>query len=447
MIESDNLREKILDVLANNGLDSPCYSKILDYTISLFHEHKLGQDYYGYHNIVHELEVTYVTLIAAQWESLPMEQRQENHRNLMTKEDMKYLYFAALFHDYDPNKSVDKPHEEDAVNFVRTNNTVLESLKDANLDPNIVAALILRTTYPWGGELKENAEREIEKYLTLSNLTKIDQNKKKHFKELGWFLSVADRVGGYSLGNFYHALEMAKKNAHALNWHPSLIARKSVEYFEDLLNNESEMCDRVLHSLPKQMRKSFMDNVLGFMKLREEEILIKASLVYENIKLVNVIEPMNKRQDEEFIKALYAIYEELPSPLQFKKDMFAESIQDQNTILNTLRLGNEKGPIVGFAKGGPLENYKLRQEIDDKNFGMFNTIFLEPLALKTGYWGQNGGHEMRLYFTMLAEAKGYKFLASFAPRNVIQKRFERKEGVEFIKTFNPERWDYYRIRL
>jgi hypothetical protein len=78
---------------------------------------------------------------------------------------------------------------------------------------------------------------------------------------------------------------------------------------------------------------------------------------------------------------------------------------------------------------------------------MFNTIFLEPLALKTGYWGQNGGHEMRLYFTMLAEAKGYKFLASFAPRNVIQKRFERKEGVEFIKTFNPERWDYYRIRL
>ncbi len=438
LIESDNLREKILDVLARNGLDSACYSKVLEYTMSLFQARGLGQDYYGYHNIIHELEVTYVTLIAAQWESL---------QNYITQEDMKYLYIAALFHDFDPQKRVDKPHEEDAVNFVRTDNTVLELLKDADLDVNIISALILRTTYPWSGELKEKSEKEIEKYLSMSDLTKNDPNKKEHYKKLGWFLSVADRIGGYALGNFFHALEMAKKNAHALAWHPNLIARRSVAYFEDLLNNESEMCDRVLHSLPKQMRKSFMDNVLGFMKLREEEILIKASLVYENVKLVPVIESTTRRQDEEFIETLRTIYEELPYPLQFKRETFSESIRDPNTILNTLRIGHEKGPIVGFAKGGPLEDYKLRTEITDKNYGMFNTMFLEPLALKTGYWGQKGGHEMRLLFTIQAEAKGYKFLTSFALRDVIQKRIERNEGAVFVKQFDPERWDYYRIKL
>ena len=54
---------------------------------------------------------------------------------------------------------------------------------------------------------------------------------------------------------------------------------------------------------------------------------------------------------------------------------------------------------------------------------------------------------MRLLFTIQAEAKGYKFLTSFALRDVIQKRIEREEGVEFVKQFDPERWDYYRIRL
>ena len=45
---------------------------------------------------------------------------------------------------------------------------------------------------------------------------------------------------------------------------------------------------------------------------------------------------------------------------------------------------------MGFAKGGPLENYKLREEIRDENYGLNNTIFLEPLALKMGYWGLKG---------------------------------------------------------
>ena len=442
---SAQLKDQILDLLHKNGFDSPYYSKILDYTIELFHSKELGDDYYGYHNIVHELEVTYVTLIAAQWESFP---NSESFLNNFTKEDLSYLFVAGLFHDYDPNKQVDKPHEEDAVKFVKTDEKLLELLKDVGIDENIVATLILRTTYPWSGELQQKAETQIEEHLSVSDITKNDPNKKEHYKTLGWFLSVADRIGGYALGDFSKALEMAKMNAHALIMHPRLLARGSVSYFEELLDKEEKMCERILRSLPKQMRKSFMDNVLSFMKLREQEIQINASFVYDNLKIVPTIETMNPRQNDDFINVLFKIFEELPRPLKFNRENFSESVRNPATFLNTLRLGTEKGPIIGFAKGGPLEDYKLRPEIKDHNYGMFNTLFLEPLALKMGYWGHTGGHEMRLLFTMQAEAKGYKYLASFAPRNVIQDRIKRHEKIEFVKQRpGPERWDYYRTKL
>lgn len=438
LIESDNLKEKILEVLSQNGLVSPCYSNVLDYTISVFETAGRGKDYYGYHNIMHELEVTYVTLIAAQWESL------QNH---ITLQDLKYLYFAALFHDYDPQRNTEKPHEEVAVHFVRTDKTLCDLLRAAELDVNIVVSLILRTTYPWNGELKEKAEKNIEEFLSASELIKDDPAKKEYYKKLGWFLSVVDRISGYAIGNFNHALELANKNAYALSWHPSVLARRSIPYFEELFNNDSEMCDNVLNSLPKQMRKLFMDNVLEFWKLREKEIVIKASLVYDNVKLVPLIDSPKTRQDEEFIKTLQMIFEEQPTPHKFKREEFSESIRDPDTILNTLRLGNEKGPIVGFAKGGPLEGYKHRAQQYDKNYGMFNTAFLEPIALKTGYYGLKGGHELRLLFSIQAEAKGYKFLTGFAQRNLIPKRIEKNEVIETVHEFSPDKWDYYRIKL
>ena len=438
IVQSNNLKEKILEVLSRNGLDSPCFSKVLDYTISVFETAGRGEDYYGYHNIMHELEVTYVTLIVAEW---------ENHQNYITTEDMKYLYFAALFHDYDPQKKAEKPHEEVAVNFVKTDETLLGFLKDANLDVYIIISLILRTTYPWSGELKENAEKNIEQYLSSSELTKNDLTKKDYYKKLGWFLSVVDRISGYSMGNFKHGLELANMNAWALSWHPSFIARKSLPYFESLLSDESEMCDHVLNALPKQMRKLFLDNVSSFLDLRKEELNVYATLKYENVKLIPVIESPKTRQSEEFIKTLRMIYDELPLPYQFKRDAFEESIGDPNTILNTLRLGNEKGPIVGYAKGGPLESYKHRAQNFDKNYGMFNTVFLEPIALKTGYYGAGGGHEIRLLFSIQAESKGYNFLTGFAKRERIQERMARNEGMESVHEFSPDRWDYYRIKL
>ncbi len=432
------LREEIQKIMVANGFQRECFAKILDYTIDLFESKGLGIDYYGYHNIIHELEVTYVTLLAAQWES---------SHGMLKPEDFPYLFVAALFHDYDPQKKIDKPHEEDAVKFVMTDQKLNSLLKDANIDKNLIAALIHRTTYPWSGEIRENTEKKIDDCIELVELTKIDKNKKEHFKKMGWFLSVTDRIAGYTLGNFPKALEMAQKNAHALAWHPYYIVRRSVAYFEDLLNNDAEMYQRVLRALPKDMRKNFTDNVLSFMKLREQEIQIEGSLVYDNTKFFAIIEPISRRQEPDFINSLMEIYLQLPKPLQFKNNEFVESVMSKDTILNTLRLGSDDGPVIGFTKGGPLEKYKLRPEINDENYGLNNTAFMEPLAIRMGYWGQSGGREMRLLFNMQAQAKGYKYLTSFALRDVIASRIKRKEQIEFVKQFDPERWDYYRTAL
>ena len=122
------------------------------------------------------------------------------------------------------------------------------------------------------------------------------------------------------------------------------------------------------------------------------------------------------------------------------------TIKNPKTIINTLRLNNNKGEIVGFAKGGPLETYQLREEIRDENYGLKNTVFLEPLALKMGYWGLRGGSEMRHMFIMQAHSMKYKFMTSFALRDVIRARKDKEEA-EFVQVFDPERWDYYRVRL
>jgi len=63
-VQTNSLRNDIADLAINCGLKKRSFSKMLDYTIKLFEENGLGADYYGYHNINHELEVTYVTLLA-----------------------------------------------------------------------------------------------------------------------------------------------------------------------------------------------------------------------------------------------------------------------------------------------------------------------------------------------------------------------------------------------
>ena len=430
-----SMRNEILSQMAQNGLEDDCYVEMLDYTIDLFESQGLGTEYYGYHNIYHELEVTYVTLLAINQEKIQL-----------TEEDKKYLYVAALFHDFDPEKSVDKPHEKRAIKFISMDEKLQKLLISAEIDLEIIKVLILRTTYPWSGKIKEVAEEEVKQCFERSEITRKNLELQQHIMEMGEYLSLVDRISGYALGDFTQAMEKAKMNAHALAWRPSVIIRAAVAYFEEILNKEMSMSKAILKALPKEMRKNFFDTVLSFMRIRQQEVSIQADYAYDNLKLVPTIENQRKQGDQEFIQTLFDIFLELPKPLQFGKENFKESIEDPETIINTLRLNDCNGEIVGFSKGGPLEKYQLREEIRDENFGLKNTIFLEPLALKMGYWGLRGGSEMRHMFILQAHSMKYKYLTSFALRDVIKARID-KEQAEFVTLFDPERWDYYRVKL
>ena len=432
------LKNKILELLDSAGIDKKaCYNNMLDYTIEIFGSQGLGSDYYGYHNIDHELEVTYITLLAATW---------EKKIQRLNQNDIEYLYTAALFHDFDPQKSVDRPHEESVIQFIELDKELKKLIDEAELDIEIIKSLILRTSYPWTGEFKQKPEKQMRECFDRSEITKDDTEKQAHYEELGWFLSVADRIGGYAIGDFSIAMEKAKKNAHAYAWHQSSIVRLSVNFFETLLNNESTMCRRVLHALPSEIRKNFMETVLSFMKLRQEEIRIESKFEYENQKFQTKVDSLEERNSSEYIASLTSIYNELPQPLQFQKLGFAKSIIDSKTILTTLRLSDGDDTIIGYAKGGPLENYQLYSEVEDENFGKHNTVFLEPIALKMGYWGLGGGTRLRKVFSLLANTQRYRYLTSFALRDLIQKKMG-SENVEFVTMLDPEHWDYYRVDL
>ncbi|MGD8708293.1 MAG: hypothetical protein PVI88_06380 [Nitrosopumilaceae archaeon] len=136
----------------------------------------------------------------------------------------------------------------------------------------------------------------------------------------------------------------------------------------------------------------------------------------------------------------------MPKPLQFSRIGFTDSIKNEKTIFITIRINSNDGEIVGFAKGGPLEGYSLPKEVSDENYGKTNTIFLEPISLKMGYWGLGRGSELRKLFYDKDKSSGYKYLTSFGLRDVIRERVS-KENAEFVMLFDPEHWDYYRIKL
>ena len=432
---SPSLRNGIFDLLSSLNLATDANVKLLDYTIQLFKNNGLFSDYYGYHNVDHELEVTYVTLLSG---------KHALEENYISKNDLNYLFVSALLHDFDPEKSVDKPHEKNVIQYILKDENIQKLLSDANLDKNLICAIISRTVYPWTGDIIINTENLIQNYFSNTEI-KDNKERQKHFRDLGHFLSVADRIGGYSLGDFQKAMEMAKMNAHSSSWHPALIVRRSVVFFEDMLNNEPDMCQRVLNGLPKHMRKNFLDNIVGFMKLRQEEIQIYNQFVFDELPLVPCIQKSTLSDD--VLDELLSIYRELPKPLQFTRDDFIESIRDPDTILNMLRIGNSTGKIIGFAKGGPLEKYDFDFEFEDKNRGKNNTVFLEPIAIKNGYWGFHGGRELRQLFMMQVQSKGFKFMTSFAMRDVIDERKKNDKNVVFVKKFDPERWDYFRVAL
>ena len=100
-------------------------------------------------------------------------------------------------------------------------------------------------------------DKLIQNYFTKS-IIKNDKTPRTFSDARSFLICVIDRIGGYSLGDFEKAMEMAKMNAHSSVWHPAFIVRRSVEFFEDMLNSESNMCQRVLNGFHKTYAKEFL---------------------------------------------------------------------------------------------------------------------------------------------------------------------------------------------
>ena len=57
------LKDKIVNLGATMGLQDKWLQRIIRHAVSEFSKKGLGSDYYGYHNIDHELEAAYFVLL------------------------------------------------------------------------------------------------------------------------------------------------------------------------------------------------------------------------------------------------------------------------------------------------------------------------------------------------------------------------------------------------
>ncbi len=446
------LKDKIIQLGTMMGLQDRWIHRIIRHAVSEFSKKGLGSDYYGYHNIDHELEAAYFTLLAANGQN---KEEEKANNNKFSVDDIKYLFVASLFHDYDPLKQFDKPHEDAVEWFLRNDDKIKGFIKAVGINIDIVVAIIHRTAYPFRGKIAEHAEKRMEELFTYAGIADHDTKTRKHYQDLGWFLSVSERIAGYALGGFERSMELARTNAHALGWHPSRINEESVKYFS-ILKEEKEMFERVLCAVPDEYKKNFYDNVAAFKEAWANEIEIRNSIRRGKISLISIVEKTIEHEEvvlEPTVReSVLNIHRELHIPVGIKGEKrFRKSLNRSDTILITLRVvkdDNDKfGEIVGYAKGGPLENYNLRRGTHDENWGKKNTAYMEWISIKPGYWGETGGHVLRIEFLKEAKRRGYSYITSYVHRNVIMQRVNKGENIEIVQKYDPDKLDYYRVNI
>ena len=118
------IKDKIIELGTEMGLQDKWLDRIVRHAVSEFSKKGLGSDYYGYHNIDHELEAAYFTLLAANGQQTKQQRWIAGENNRFSQEDIKYLFIAALFHDYDPLKQSDKPREDAIEWFIRNDRKI-----------------------------------------------------------------------------------------------------------------------------------------------------------------------------------------------------------------------------------------------------------------------------------------------------------------------------------
>jgi hypothetical protein len=444
------LKNKIVRLGSTMGLQDKWLQRVLRHAVSEFSKKGLGADYYGYHNIDHELEAAYFTLLAAN--GYNMKEQARGGGNKFSEEDIKYLFVAALFHDYDPLKRFDKPHEDAVELFVRNDEKIRKFIDEIGIDLDKVIALIHRTAYPYKGEIASHAETNMDGLFTHAGISEYDIETRQHYKNLGWFLSVSERIAGYALGDHERSMELARMNAHALGWHPSRINEESVRYFS-ILKEERKMFGTVMYGVPEDCKKNYFENVAAFNMAWSKEIITRNLIRQNRINLMPVIEKVSENNGIDHItsvkESVIKLYKELLPPVGIKNvEEFKKSLDRQDTILITLRINkdnhNHAGEIMGYVKGGPLEYYRLRSGTHDENIGKYNTAYMEWISIKPGFWGENGGHILRIEFLREARRRGYLYVSSYVHRNVVQKRIENGEKIDIVQKYDPDKLDYYR---
>lgn len=447
------LKNKIVRLGSTMGLQDKWLQRVLRHAVSEFSKKGLGADYYGYHNIDHELEAAYFTLLAAN--GYNMKEQARGGGNKFSEEDIKYLFVAALFHDYDPLKRFDKPHEDAVELFVRNDEKIRKFIDEIGIDLDKVIALIHRTAYPYKGEIASHAETNMDGLFTHAGISEYDIETRQHYKNLGWFLSVSERIAGYALGDHERSMELARMNAHALGWHPSRINEESVRYFS-ILKEERKMFGTVMYGVPEDCKKNYFENVAAFNMAWSKEIITRNLIRQNRINLMPVIEKVSENNGIDHItsvkESVINLYKELLPPVGIKNvEEFKKSLDRQDTILITLRINkdnhNHTGEIMGYVKGGPLEYYRLRSGTHDENIGKYNTAYMEWISIKPGFWGENGGHILRIEFLREARRRGYLYVSSYVHRNVVQKRIENGEKIDIVQKYDPDKLDYYRCDL
>jgi hypothetical protein len=179
------LKDKIIELAIDAGLDHTYVKAIIRHVVSEFSKNGLGSDYYGYHGLNHELEVTYFTLMASKYYL---------KQNEFSQKDVDALFLAALLHDYDPLKRFDKPEKEDIETFTRNDKKLTKLVEPFEIDLDIVIALIYRTVHPFRENIAENTLKRMNGLFTQAGITDNDSSTRVHYHELGWFLSICNRI-------------------------------------------------------------------------------------------------------------------------------------------------------------------------------------------------------------------------------------------------------------
>ena len=337
-------------------------------------------------------------------------------------------------------KHFDKPHEDSVERFLRNDENIKKFVDDVGINIDILFVLIHRTAYPFRDKISEHATIRIQELFAAAGIQVNDSKTREHYIYLGWFLSVSERIAGYALGDFEHSRDLARRNAHALGWHPS-------RYFS-ILKDEKDMVEYVLEYVPEKYKRNFFDNIESFKVGWEEENRIRASIRRNQTNLVPIlIEKCESNMNPDVKRSILKIYRELPVPVPAIHDKkFNKSLTNSRTILIT-RVKDENGEIVGYVKGGPLETYELRRGTIDFNVGKGNTAYMEWIGIKSGCWGEAGGHILRSEFLKEARNRGYSFVSGYVHRIVIMSRKNRGETIELVQKYDPDKLDYYRIDL